>query len=296
MKLQKKIEQNFTTVHNGFIRDTDLGIAEKGLLLYMLHLPDNWNFSILGLAATLNEGRCKIANTLSKLERAGYLRRTRVFDENTRRIVDWIYEFSDEKQLDWISDSHTDDDNGKDGIVKNDEKKKKVTTTDSVKNECSVKESPDAGFLHMANQDIENQTQINTKEINTIVINNQSIESGETIDEIDYTETIQEISEQIGREVLIKDRGYTETQVDGIIGIIADTVCSGKHYQRVGGENVSTQLLRRKFSELYYEHIDYVLQSIQRTNTRIKNFKAYILTSLYNSLNTFDEYITQLSC
>ena len=42
--LQKKINEDFTIVHNAFIRDEKLGINARGLLLTMLSMKDGWNF------------------------------------------------------------------------------------------------------------------------------------------------------------------------------------------------------------------------------------------------------------
>lgn len=279
MKLQKKIEQNFTTVHNGFIKDANLGIAEKGLLLYMLHLPDNWDFSIIGLAKILGEGKCKIASTLCKLERAGYLRRTRATDEKGR-VTDWVYSFSDERQEEWVNDVSDDEQNDNDSAAH-----KNTHKTDYSENRCSCEEKPHTDFRHLEKPVLENRAQINTKEINTIVINNQSSSDADgTIEETEYSETIDSVSEQVGREVLIDDLGYSAEQVDRIINVIADVMCTKKSHCRIGGEQISTSLVRDKFKQIYYEHIDYVLSSIRRYSSGIKNVRAYLLTSLYNSL------------
>ena len=93
--LKKKITEDFTCVHNAFIRDTELSIAAKGLLLVMLSLPDNWNFSIVGLQSILPDGKDRVRTTLKDLEKKGYLRRNRICDEKGI-VTDWEYCFSDE--------------------------------------------------------------------------------------------------------------------------------------------------------------------------------------------------------
>ena len=93
--LKKRITEDFTVVHNVFIRDKNISIAERGLLLLMLSLPDNWSFSIAGLQALVSDGRDKVSNTLKALEKHGYLRRSKVSDEKGI-IIDWEYFFSDE--------------------------------------------------------------------------------------------------------------------------------------------------------------------------------------------------------
>lgn len=93
-KLKKKVSKDFTTIYNTMIRDMNLGATERGVLLTMLSLPDNWDFSIKGLTSILPDGYTKISTSLKKLEKAGYLIRQRVYSDGI--ICDWEYTFSDE--------------------------------------------------------------------------------------------------------------------------------------------------------------------------------------------------------
>ena len=36
------------------------------------------------------------------------------------------------------------------------------------------------------------------------------------------------------------------------------------------------------------EHIEYVINSLERNTTEIKNMRAYMLTSIYNSIDTLE--------
>ena len=58
-------------VSNGILKDKELPLKERGLLVTLLGLPDNWDFSINGLAAILPDGRDKIKTGLRKLEKMG---------------------------------------------------------------------------------------------------------------------------------------------------------------------------------------------------------------------------------
>lgn len=81
-KLINKTQGNFTIVNNQILRDKNLGIKERGLLITLLSLPDSWEFSILGLAAILPDGKDAIGNCVKKLEKAGYLRRIQAKNDN----------------------------------------------------------------------------------------------------------------------------------------------------------------------------------------------------------------------
>ena len=75
IRVQKK--SNYTVVDNTFIRDMGLSMKAKGLMLLMLSLPPEWDYSVAGLAAICKEGMTAIRGALKELEEAGYLRRER---------------------------------------------------------------------------------------------------------------------------------------------------------------------------------------------------------------------------
>ena len=75
-QLKKKFKHGFTTISNDALRDTDLSLKAKGLLAYMLALPDDWRFSAERIAKEHTDGIDSVKSTLHELERCGYLTRT----------------------------------------------------------------------------------------------------------------------------------------------------------------------------------------------------------------------------
>ncbi len=62
-------------VNNGILRNKELPLKERGLMVTLLGLPDQWDFSVKGLAAILPDGRDSIGKGLRRLEEMGYLSR-----------------------------------------------------------------------------------------------------------------------------------------------------------------------------------------------------------------------------
>ena len=81
--------KDYTLIENACLRDKALDIAERGLLVTMLSLPDNWDFNGVGLSSILPCGKTKVYNTLKKLEAAGYLKRRRIYTNG--KVSDWEY-------------------------------------------------------------------------------------------------------------------------------------------------------------------------------------------------------------
>ena len=71
---------NYTTMSNYHLRDGRLSLRAMGLMSKMLSLPDDWDYTVAGLAAICKEGRDAVRKALQELESAGYLIR-----EQTRK-------------------------------------------------------------------------------------------------------------------------------------------------------------------------------------------------------------------
>ena len=92
-KIRKVYKNDFTIVSTSMYRDKHLTFKLRGLLGTMMSLPDDWDFSIAGLAALTDDGESSVRSGLKQLEKLGYLKRERVLDKG--KIIDWVYHFSD---------------------------------------------------------------------------------------------------------------------------------------------------------------------------------------------------------
>ena len=68
---------NYTIMSNHHLTDPNLSLKAKGLMSYMLSRPDNWDFTIEGLARQNMEGADAIARIIRELEGRGYVIRSR---------------------------------------------------------------------------------------------------------------------------------------------------------------------------------------------------------------------------
>ena len=100
--------------------------------------------------------------------------------------------------------------------------------------------------------------------------------------------------EQLSVGMLKERYPHQREMLDGIEDIILDTVCSGKSKVRIRGEDMPTEVVKSRFMKLDSSHIEYVIESMKRTTTRIRNIRQYLLAALYNAPATIDSYYTAL--
>ena len=83
---------------------------------------------------------------------------------------------------------------------------------------------------------------------------------------------------------------YSREDVDEVVTLIVDVLCSTKLTQRIGGEDIPTQQVQERFWSLDREHLQYVFDCLRRNTTQIFNIRAYLLTSLYNAPVTISSF------
>ena len=80
------VEKNtdYTIMANHHLRDKSLSLKAKGLLSQMLSLPEEWDYTLQGLAYINREQIDAIRQAVHELEEAGYIVRTRERDSRVQ--------------------------------------------------------------------------------------------------------------------------------------------------------------------------------------------------------------------
>ena len=72
--------KNYTVMANYHLRDKRLSFKAKGLMSFMLSLPEEWDYSITGLSMFGTDKIDSVRSALKELEKQGYVRAERVRD------------------------------------------------------------------------------------------------------------------------------------------------------------------------------------------------------------------------
>ncbi|MDE9798915.1 conserved phage C-terminal domain-containing protein [Staphylococcus delphini] len=75
---------NFVTVHKDFIHDSNISWKAKGILLYLLSRPDDWQIYETELEQHSTDGLSGLKSGIKELEEIGYIQRNRKRDESGR--------------------------------------------------------------------------------------------------------------------------------------------------------------------------------------------------------------------
>lgn len=98
------------------------------------------------------------------------------------------------------------------------------------------------------------------------------------------------IRENIDYDSLIAVYPLEKNVIDGIYDLIVETILSKNDRILIASNWYPVELVKSKFLKLTYSHIEYVLECMKKTTTKIVNIKKYLLAALFNAPTTIDSY------
>ena len=100
--------------------------------------------------------------------------------------------------------------------------------------------------------------------------------------------------ENIEYDYLIQDSSIDREQLDEIVDLMLETVCTSRKTIRIAGDDYPAELVKSKFMKLNSEHIRFVFDCLRENTTKVRNIKQYLRAMLFNAPSTISNYYTSL--
>ena len=271
--------RDYTVMSNYHLRDMSLSLKAKGLLSLMLSLPENWDYTMKGLARICKDGIDSISGGIRELEAHGYLIRARVRGANGQ-LGSIEYTILEQPK------------------------------TPSPTQEKPIRENPIQANPMLDAPIQENPAQLNkeessnypsktdlsiTQESSPILSSPPAPKERAGQDGMRNRESYRAlILENIEYDVLSQNVQLDKDRLDELVELMVDTVCSNREMIRVAGDDYPAEVVRSRFLKLNASHIEYVLDRMRENTTYVRNIKKYLLAALYNAPVTMDSYYTSL--
>lgn len=97
-----KVEKikNYTIMSNHHLQNKNLSLKAKGLLSYMLSLPEDWDYSLAGLEANCKESKTSLRTALNELKKNGYVIIEKMYANKTKsKRIEYVYNIFEEPRL-----------------------------------------------------------------------------------------------------------------------------------------------------------------------------------------------------
>jgi hypothetical protein len=91
------------------------------------------------------------------------------------------------------------------------------------------------------------------------------------------------IRENVDYDGFVQERPYDAGQLDEMVELMVESVCSNKETLRVAGTDFPQAVVKSRLLKLAGEHIRFVFDCLKENTTKVRNMKQYLLTVLYNA-------------
>ena len=291
-----RVEKNkgYTVMSNHHLRNHTLSLKAKGLLSQMLSLPDDWDYTLQGLAQINKESIDAIREAVRELERAGYIKRSRERDERgcLRGTVYTIYE---QPHAEPTPEEPTQEK----PALNNPTLEKPMLEKPTLENPMQLNkdiQKTDLPKKEKSNTDLSSNHSIPILSPNPSPLREETAEperkGTEAADAYSVYEEI--IKDNIEYEHFIKHTNIDRERLDEIVSLILETVCTKRKTIRIAGDDYPAELVKAKFMKLNSSHIEFVFDCMKENTTKIRNIKQYLKAVLFNAPNTIDSYYTAL--
>ena len=98
------------------------------------------------------------------------------------------------------------------------------------------------------------------------------------------------VKQNIDYDVLLQSYPNEVQLVQGIYELIVETVAYTGKKLVIASNELPTEFVKNRFMKLNFMHIQYVISSMKKNTTEIKNIKKYLLAALYNAPATMQGY------
>lgn len=285
--------KDYTVMANHHLRNTELSLKAKGLLSLMLSLPDNWDYTTKGLSCICKDGIDSINATIKELETSGYLIRRRIRNDKGQLTTTEYIIFEKPQKLD-TTDAPP---------------KRENPTLDNPVLEKPILETPIVEKPKQGEPILGNPHQLSTNTLITDLLNKEGLSihpsnpypsSTEPKKKMGYDEIGCNSANEV-KELVLKNIEYEYIkhdhncdQLNEIIDLMVETLCSTKDVINVSGDDYPAQLVKEKLLRINSLHIGYVFECLKKTTTYVRNIKRYLLATLFNAPSTIDNYYSAL--
>lgn len=299
-----KKEKDFVQISNSILTSPDISLKAKGILALMLSLPDNWKFSIEGIASKCKESRECISNAIKELESAGYVKRTMKHGDDGK-ITGMEYEIFEEPYTVTEAEEYNEDKPCEDKPCKAcpsaenplmEEPSEEKPLTDKPSTENPSMDLPMKGKPSEETPWV-NNTKTNKKENNNILYNNTQSNPIPAKNKISFNMSEidrcrYEIKNNIEYDILAERDHIHMDMLDEIVELMVETICSKNETITIASNTYPNEFVKRKFLKINSEHIEYVIDCVSKNTTKVSNIKQYMLAAIFNAPNTIGSYYT----
>ena len=289
---REQMQGGYTVLPNQILRTREMSYKARYLLAQMLSMSEAWQYTVAGMAKVCGMGRDAVRTAMVELETLGYLARSQ--SRANGRFSHNVYIIREEP----VEVESTPVEAEPQVVSKEDDLATPVVSTAP----STVQESVSAPFA-------DSPLPVSTLPENLPLRKNKgkkyqekkyqdSLPSPSPVHPIypysrekfvgilEWNSCLSKYKRQVEYDTLLFDHPEWQERLDELLELMTEASCCPAPTQRIGGCQVSTEVVRARYAKIDMFIIDYIFDKLSTTIQPIRNIRQYLRTVLFHAPST----------
>ena len=289
---REQMQGGYTVLPNQILRTREMSYKARYLLAQMLSMSEAWQYTVAGMAKVCGMGRDAVRTAMVELETLGYLARSQ--SRANGRFSHNVYIIREVP----VEVEATPSEEESQALPKEDDLAMPAASTapstvqESVSSPLADSPLPVSTLPENLPLRKNKGKKYQEKKYQDSLPSHPSIHPiypfGEQkfVGILEWNSCLSKYKRQVEYDTLLFDHPEWQERLDELLELMTEASCCPAPTQRIGGCQVSTEVVRARYAKIDMFIIDYIFDKLSTTIQPIRNIRQYLRTVLFHAPST----------
>ena len=289
---REQMQGGYTVLPNQILRTREMSYKARYLLAQMLSMSEAWQYTVAGMAKVCGMGRDAVRTAMVELETLGYLARSQSrangrFSHNVYIIREVPVEVEAAPSEEESQALPKEDD-----LAMPAASTAPSTVQESVSSPLADSPLPVSTLPENLPLRKNKGKKYQEKKYQDSLPSSSSIHPIYPLGEqkfvgiLEWNSCLSKYKRQVEYDTLLFDHPEWQERLDELLELMTEASCCPAPTQRIGGCQVSTEVVRARYAKIDMFIMDYIFDKLSTTIQPIRNIRQYLRTVLFHAPST----------
>ena len=289
---REQMQGGYTVLPNQILRTREMSYKARYLLAQMLSMSEAWQYTVAGMAKVCGMGRDAVRTAMVELETLGYLARSQSrangrFSHNVyiiREVPVEVEAAPAEAELQALPKE--------DDLARPAASTAPSTVQESVASPLADSPLPVSTLPENLPLRKNKGKKYQEKKYQDSLPSHSPIypiypsSREKFVGILEWNSCLAKYKQQVAYDVLLFDHPEWKERLDELLELMTEASCCPAPTQRIGGCQVSTEVVRARYAKIDMFIMDYIFDKLSTTIQPIRNIRQYLRTVLFHAPST----------
>ena len=287
---REQMQGGYTVLPNQILRTREMSYKARYLLAQMLSMSEAWQYTVAGMAKVCGMGRDAVRTAMVELETLGYLARSQSrangrFSHNVyiiREVPVEVEAAPAEAELQALPKE--------DDLARHAASTAPSTVQESVASPLADSPLPVSMLPEnlplRKNKGKKYQEKKYQDSLPSPIYPIYPYSREKFVGILEWNSCLAKYKRQVEYDTLLFDHPEWKERLDELLELMTEASCCPAPTQRIGGCQVSTEVVRARYAKIDMFIIDYIFDKLSTTIQPIRNIRQYLRTVLFHAPST----------